>query len=57
MTWILFLWVTGSRIAGPSITTQEFNSHKACIEAAQAFQREFGQETRFMCLEKGKVKK
>ncbi len=48
MIWILFLWMQKY----PSVTTQEFGSHDACVKAARTLQIEFGSDMRFMCVEK-----
>ncbi len=54
MAWVLILWLHGPNIWQASITSQEFNSHKACVDAALAVRRQFGQDTGFICVEKGK---
>ncbi len=51
MTWILFVWLFGS---STTITSQEFNSRQACIEAAKVIRQAFGQNSGFVCVEKGK---
>ena len=54
MTWILFIWIYGR--VGTAVTSQEFNTHKACVEAAQSLRRQFEADSGFVCVEKGKVK-
>jgi hypothetical protein len=54
MTWILFVWFYGG------ITSQEFNTHKACVDAALGIRQSLvaaGVKSEFICVEKGKVKK
>ena len=54
MTWILFVWtITGA----PTLMSQEFNTHKACVDSAIGLQQNLGRNMGFMCVEKGKVKK
>lgn len=56
MVFILFVWV--NVLAGPAVlTTQEFNSRKACVSGAKVLQAQFGKDMRFMCIEKGVIKK
>lgn len=57
MTYILFFWITGARLAQPSVSSQEFNSRANCVHAALALQPNFDQNFNFICIEKGKVTK
>lgn len=50
MTWILFIWFYGG------ITSQEFNTHKACVDAALAVRTQLvdaGVRADFVCVQKG----
>lgn len=54
MVWILFVWLLGS--PDIAITSQEFGSHQACVDAALSIRKQFGTNSGFVCVEKG-VKK
>ena len=55
MTWIMFLWLAG-RTSSLTVTSQEFNTRTACVNAATVLQKEFAGDFRFVCLEKGDPK-
>lgn len=55
MTWVLILWLFGAN-GSVSVTSQDFGSHKACVDAALATRKQFGSQSGFVCVEKGKGK-
>lgn len=55
MTWVLLFWLINAN--GNTVASAEFNSRKACVDAALGMQRQWGLDFGFQCVEKGKPAK